>query len=633
MDSDEEEGCLQLEGIPLKGQPLRRKLRTYPEYSNNWNRDAAQSSTTKHASRNRTKKKCSDSRAATSLESVDGSFSTDTRSRSGTSCSGYSRSSRSESQSSQPSYKVNFSKRASNVTDASQQSFDDFGGQDLSGFMHDFHTSVHAEQQRKSLAARAEYLKSKLFGEIQERERALAPHAFGWQETPWTVHLDAHEYPQDGQTAIQGYPWIGERSKVDNFLESPVEADMWEALRHAEARAFPLEDEEVMEHVFEGLESAMMAQDEDALTQQWQERLNLGDRDIADRRAKEEMEITCQFRATPVPAASLLPRYDEIMRKMGNKSTEKRFQRANELMSKVKPFSFSCNGNHNESILHCRCKSQSNKVIQDAMLQIQQEKEQATKQKSRYLLTSETSLAAHAAEDGRKRRERLLANERNAGLTKEHKFKPKIKHAIPDFKKIHSEMQSMAVDGKSTKPKLVPEPFEGIEEHEREAQERSKRRVQKLQQKEEHAARRCGDFKAAKSPDYEYDHPPPLPCKETRSSFLKSRTAHEKIEKLEAELEAADTIKGSSKEKEKEMISKIQNRFKLVVDDKEERAESLKQQLRHQQRRREREYKKTLSGINEKLQERLCLFEQVSIENAKRRARAQVEQILREQRY
>ncbi|KAJ3221657.1 hypothetical protein HDU81_010501, partial [Chytriomyces hyalinus] len=144
--------------------------------------------------------------------------------------------------------------------------------------MHEFHTSVQAEQQRKSLAARAEYLKSKLFGEIQERERVLAPQAFGWQETPWTVHLDAHEYPQDCPTTTQGYPWIGERSKVDNYLESPEEADMWEALRHAEARAFPLEDEEVMEHVFEGLESAMMAQDEDALTQQWQERLNLGDR-------------------------------------------------------------------------------------------------------------------------------------------------------------------------------------------------------------------------------------------------------------------------------------------------------------------------------------------------------------------
>ncbi|KAI8610452.1 hypothetical protein BC830DRAFT_1145680 [Chytriomyces sp. MP71] len=598
--------------------------------------------------------------------------------------------------------------------------------------MEDFHISVQAEQQRKSLAARAEYLKKRLYGNLHDMERTLAPHSFGWKERPWTLTTEENQlHSHITSFHTSEYAWIGEHSKSDNIFESPEEAVIWEALRHAEARAFPLENDEVVENLFEGLESAMMAEDVNALSNQWQERPhyenggkeskqispklswvpknlstsvakkrvgfgieteergracsndsngNTGssnsedsetlfslsaeptphgtprnprsrsvdtdrgsptrpksisqkrlEADLAARRAKEEMERAIQFRATPVPASSLLPRYDEIMRKMGNKSTQKRFQRANELMSKVKPFSFICNGDHSQALLHCHCKSQSNKMIQDAMQQIQRAEDDAVQKKSLYLLTAENSLAARAAEDGRRRRQRLLASERNPKASKDYTYRPKIKHMVPDFKKLQEEFESSLNENKTTHVKIIPEPFPGVVEHEKEAEERKrKRRLQEIKQTKRNL--RQSYFRARETPTT-MDEQPQLPFKETRSSILKFQAGKAKALELLAKVDVEEHKLAEMKDKEKERIAKIQARFEPETDRKVERAEELKEQIRRDQSQKERDYRRTLHKINEKLEDRLCLFEKVSIENAKKRARAQVEQILRNQRY
>ncbi|KAJ3070574.1 hypothetical protein HDU98_006379 [Podochytrium sp. JEL0797] len=733
---------LSLTGIPLRGSPPKRSLRRAPDYENNWNKD--------YPIPNPPKLFNYKPAAAHHHHPRDGS-----ESYTSSAFNQYSSRSHSPSQSSDPNTiqegHENASKAAANRTKSGPteipntknkyiaeschnalSTLEDLGVQSLSHMLDDYHINLQSNQQQKSLAARAEYLKQQLYGEINDHERNLAPHSFGWQETPWSL-----DHPAPGQE----YAWIGEtNSTPNNAMESPQEARMWETLRHAEARAFPLENEEVVRNLFEGLERAMTADDVDSVSRQWQERdhfehqparddspepeifkkYNVSSKkkvefgksvvqtrsgnhkesdsddqgssdgasssedtgtlfspsqeqtpygtpyhdrsrsidpdqyipptpkeksisqrrlesELAAKKAREEIELNSKFRATPVPASSILPRYDAIMRKMGNKSTAKRNERSNEIMSNVKPFSFSCKADHSgsqSSLAHCKCKSQSNKFIQDMLLEI--EKEEASKKRVLFLHNAKSSLASHAAEDGRKKREALLANEKRAGISKNHTYRPKLNHTVPDFKTLQSDFERKLESAKSVKSKLTVDPFPGLEEHTRLA-EKKKHDRQKQHVKQMSKFLQRAEFKATSMQSIDSDAPPPLPFqwRETKSSVLKMLATEEKINALEAnEEEKAEVVTiHQHGTKEKEMIAKIQLRSERAQSAKLQRSDALKQALISEERTRVREYKKQLKRMNEKLENRLCLFELVSIENAKRRARMQVEQILRNQKF
>ncbi|KAJ3136170.1 hypothetical protein HK100_001987 [Physocladia obscura] len=543
-----------------------------------------------------------------------------------------------------------------------------------------YYTSVCTEQKRKSLAARAAYLHKKLYGEIQNIQKDLKPHSFGWTETPWSFPNSNYERQENPE-----YAWIGDATNIYNGIaENPEESQLWEQLRHAEARAFPLEHPDVVENLFTGLEQAIVAEDLQEISEQWRMRTHGELLDIPDNqsfpentptpilpkniclennanyheaegrlnnnrqksptpprqpknststrrmwaelsaqrvRAETELQLNCQFRATPVPASSILPRYNEIMRRMGNKSVERKAERANQIMSKIKTFSFG-----GESGTLCAVgghHSQSNKVIQDAILEIEKKKQDATRKKSLRLLTAENSLAAHAAEDGRKKKERLLENERNSGLTSEHSFHPKLNHSIPDFKRMH------------------PEPFKGVEEHERQAFEKKQKREDK-EAKNFLRFRKNSDFKATTPLSSPFE-PPSFPLKETKSSWLKAIVGQEKKTKYEQQKTAKclnfdatitpESRTEPSSRQEKKIAAKIQMRAEISEANKAAQSQQLKHALQKQLRLRELEYKKKLENIKSKLEDRLCLFEIVSIENAKRQARSKIEMILKEQNF
>ncbi|KAI9352896.1 hypothetical protein BDR26DRAFT_929392 [Obelidium mucronatum] len=719
---------LGLVGVPLRGDAVKRPLRRAPDYENNWNKNypIAPPPTLfnykpeqKLNGKMKGKQRQQSQESSASVRSSSRSWS-ESRSQSVTETSDSTRSIE-HHHTTKPSNHLHIKPKQRNGSDQQLEetpskdlhipescnealaSLEDLGVQSLSYMLNDYHDTLKLNQERKSLAARAEYLKQKLFGEISSLEKKLAPHTFGWRETPWTLDMDNSNEPLHYHEREHGhrhdpYVWIGESQNPNNVLESREEAAMWETLRHAEAKLFPLENEEVIENVFDGLEKAMTAEDIDSLAKQWQERPHFENRespepeifkrynvssskkkvefssphsneedvddeskseegssvpsgltqldgtetlfspsqdqtpygtpyharsrsidpdryvtkektisqkrleaDLAAKKSKEEIELSCKFKATPVPASSLLPRYDEIMRKMGNKSTKTRNERANDLMSKVKPFSFSsegCSADHSQSLLHCKCKSQSNKMIQEMLQEIEKEKQESIKKKSHYLLTAENSLAAHAAEDGRKRREKLLLSQKQAGLTPQHTFRPKLNHAIPDFKTLQTEFERELEMKKGGKPKIVPEPFQGLEEHERLAEENKRKREKKEAKKLERQIKNT-EFKATSTP-----------------SLLDEKPFESGMH--------------MSKEKEKELMEKIQIRSQLSDAKKRLRASRLRQELQKEERKRAREYKKQLKKIEEKLENRLCLFELVSIENAKRKARREVEQILKE---
>ncbi|KAJ3204917.1 hypothetical protein HDU82_005525 [Entophlyctis luteolus] len=586
-----------------------------------------------------------------------------------------------------------------------------------------FHAAVRCEQQRKSLAARAAWLRDKLAVELGCAQRSLAPFAFGWEETPWAVsdvEVQDSDVPdeihpandsrfQERSVQQQELYWIGETERAESDhppRETGDEARMWEALRHAEARTFPLENADVADGVFDSLATALTARDMDALSRQWQQRAveqhltsplrdsfsdeNLVlsveapdtssassselqtknpsnrqaqparklksisqrrlEQELSAKRIYDELERQCKFRATPVPASSLLPRYDEIMRKMGNKSSDKKVQRANEIMSKIKPFSFVCNGNHDkQSILHCRCKSQSNKVIQDAIAAIEKQQEDKAKQKSTRLLSGENSLVAQAAEDGHRRRKKLQEYEQRSGLTKEHSFKPKVNHESPDFKRMQQEFEQKLEARKTLKQRIVPIPFEGLEIHERQAAEKKEERQREMLRRLDEQLQ-MGEFRATFPAQCCFEVPA-LIYKETRSSILKAVQTHGKLAKPEPDSnekqkqyqhqpiqrtqEKDQDQKQVQKDEnsQREMAAKIQKLAAAAVENKTRRAVSLKQQLRREEKQRESEYRAILKEIDRKMDRRLCLFEMVSVQNAKRQAKAKVEAILKNQHF
>ncbi|KAJ3196245.1 hypothetical protein HK101_009616 [Irineochytrium annulatum] len=120
---------------------------------------------------------------------------------------------------------------------------------------------IRASQQRAAIAARGEYLYKRIHGTLEDQRLRLEPRTFGWTEKPWVL----------GQASSRN--WIGDTAySPTGITESDLEAEIWSAMRHGEAASFPLESGRVSEEVFAGLLHAMVDDDLNALSQQWQAR-------------------------------------------------------------------------------------------------------------------------------------------------------------------------------------------------------------------------------------------------------------------------------------------------------------------------------------------------------------------------
>jgi hypothetical protein len=130
---------------------------------------------------------------------------------------------------------------------------------------------------------------------------------------------------------------------------------------------------------------------------------------------EKEAAITChpQFRANPIPASSIIPKYQLLMTNTGNKAAELRLKAATE----------------KRNILEMEPKSQP-----------------------KAKLRSRPRVSVTAIEDGKRKREILLANEKNAGLTEEHTFKPKLADNIPDFEMQQRRFEQELQSRKSERP-------------------------------------------------------------------------------------------------------------------------------------------------------------------------------------
>ena len=120
-------------------------------------------------------------------------------------------------------------------------------------------------------------------------------------------------------------------------------------------------------------------------------------------------------------------------------------------------------------------------TVQDTLCDIQKEDLKLKAGK----VTSPTII--DAGNEGRRRRARLLENERRAGLTAEHTFQPVISKVVPDYKRLHNEFSSKLEKKKSSRTPTVPLPFKKVQKHQEEGQALKMKKVKEilLSEKEE----------------------------------------------------------------------------------------------------------------------------------------------------
>lgn len=209
--------------------------------------------------------------------------------------------------------------------------------------------------------------------------------------------------------------------------------------------------------------------------------------DLKKKQEKDEAELHKKFRAQPVPATTFLPLYDEITRQNELRRYQVRELSKAILKSTEKPFKFVKREEEKKQLR--RTKSLSN--IADLENKMEEKKKFKANPFPDHLF--DLTLADKVAEKEeyrtikmRMRAQEMLAVSRlppnmeargeeytlghfrsklnkegnkNAFMTKEHKFRPQINPDIPDFDDLHRQFEKEMRDKKREREPTVSEPF------------------------------------------------------------------------------------------------------------------------------------------------------------------------------
>ena len=206
-----------------------------------------------------------------------------------------------------------------------------------------------------------------------------------------------------------------------------------------------------------------------------------------EREKQEELELQKKFKAKPVPSHVYMPLYDEIMEE---KESRKRYihnNRAQLLKSQEKPFKFTKKENKMKAHLmhHQRTSSAPaekcqttkkefkakpypshifNNNVMDKMQEEEEYRKIRMKMRSEELLKTSTlppNMKARGQDyvEGKSRQKMYAERARKAGLTNEHKFKPRVNQDMPDFEELHKQFSKEMERRKYSKEATVVKPF------------------------------------------------------------------------------------------------------------------------------------------------------------------------------
>lgn len=380
--------------------------------------------------------------------------------------------------------------------------------------------------------------------------------------------------------------------------------------------------------------------------------------DLKKKKEKEEAELHKKFRAQPVPASTFLPLYDEISRQ--NELRRYHVQELSKaiLKSSEKPFKFMKREEDKKQMRRTKSLSNlaelENKVDEkkkfkanpfpDHLFDLTLADRIAEKEEYRAIrlrMRAQEMLAASRLPPNMEARgeEYTLGHFRsklnregnkNAFMTKEHKFRPQINPDVPEFDALHSQFEKEMRNKKKELEPTVVEPF-----NLRTARLSATRKARSCRSQEvPDTGRSSRDRSASRERPSSARPPTPhdtLPFGTTESTRLRESTIRRSLEHKKANEQ--EEIKQVQRRQRRQNMLKPEVTRKVMANDHsaqlKKAAKEKVQSFREGDRARREEYHQELKEIQERVNKRPLLFEQQSQATARRAAERKYADILR----
>ena len=197
-----------------------------------------------------------------------------------------------------------------------------------------------------------------------------------------------------------------------------------------------------------------------------------------EKQRMEDLECQKNFKAMPVPAHVHLRLYDELKEARETKRREIVQQRQEILESMQEPFQFSMRDEDKRKSRHSAASQRLSHQFQarpfpshifgnvttDKMLEEEEYRKIRKKMRAKELLRSSSlpPTMKHKGKDyvdARQRHQQYEERARQAGLTNEHKFQPRINRTMPDFDEQYERFMQEMTQRKQTHEATVCKPF------------------------------------------------------------------------------------------------------------------------------------------------------------------------------
>ncbi|KAJ8045298.1 hypothetical protein HOLleu_08281 [Holothuria leucospilota] len=376
------------------------------------------------------------------------------------------------------------------------------------------------------------------------------------------------------------------------------------------------------------------------------------DEEIKRRLIEEEMECQKHFKATPVPATTFIPLYEDLKEQQTERSREIRLQSKQRLKEVQKPFSFVKREEKQNSLkskvttpkqsrtpkFKARAvpKAVFDPSVDERILEEEEYRKIRIKMRAEEMLRSSSlppnmELKAKEYSDGKQRRKLMKKREKHAFLSDEHKFHPQINGTIPDYNDLYQKFQEEIRQKKSEKEPTVVEPFNLRTSHIPSKREKilAELQAEEDRRKEELRGLHSKTLKSSRSLSTSMDDV--LPIKTTSSSILrKSMTDKALQERAESEKRQAE-MERQKKLRQKQLQQSVIKKSKAHDTSQSLEATSREKikQYREADKEREAEYNRELQEMMERIESRPLLFERESQHNAQKRAERQYIKALR----
>ena len=210
------------------------------------------------------------------------------------------------------------------------------------------------------------------------------------------------------------------------------------------------------------------------------------EQEIEEKLLREEAECQKKFKATPVPAHIYMPVYEEITEEQEARRKHVQATCAQKLKEMQKPFKFTlreeerrkerCSQRNPLSLLQKDKESKKqfkanpypahlfDNTVNDKFEEEEEYRKIRMQMRSEELMRSSSlppNMSARGKDytDGKSRQKLYAERARKAGITVDHKFKPRINDTVPEFEDMHRNFQRKMTMMKNHKEATVCKPF------------------------------------------------------------------------------------------------------------------------------------------------------------------------------